>query len=301
MSEAERGICMFAYNNNQLDYVKYAHIAAHYVKENMSNNSTCLITDTGTYDWLKATVNPKFHDKCFDTVIVHDIEHKPNPRKHYDSPWSEFNAPFLNRNKDDIFSMSPFEKTLLIDTDYIIQNNFYDYIFDTDIPVSMHRTARYLEHQLPYLNEQSLNEAGIHHWWSTVVYFDKSAESKVFFDLWEHIKDNWDYYHLLYQFPQGLFRTDFCVSIAAHILNGFNADSYIHDFLSTPLLNMDQKDDVAEIKALNDWIFLSHNRREPWKNILVREQNENLHVMNKRVFDRHFSSLEKFIGITYAK
>jgi hypothetical protein len=165
----------------------------------------------------------------------------------------------------------------------------------------MHRTARYLEHQAPYLNEQSLNEAGIHHWWSTVVYFDKSAESKVFFDLWEHIKDNWDYYHLLYQFPQGLFRTDFCVSIAAHILNGFNTDSYIHDFLSVPLLNMDQKDDVAEIKSLNDWIFLSHNRREPWKNILVREQNENLHVMNKRVFDRHFSSFEKFIGMTYGK
>jgi hypothetical protein len=64
---------------------------------------------------------------------------------------------------------------------------------------------------------------------------------------------------------------------------------------------MDQKDDVAEIKALNDWIFLSHNRREPWKNILVREQNENLHVMNKRVFDRHFDILEKFIGIPYGK
>jgi hypothetical protein len=77
MSEAERGVCMFAYNNNQLDYVKYAHIAAHYVKENMSNNATCLITDTGTYEWLKATVNPKFHSKCFDTVIVHDLKYDP--------------------------------------------------------------------------------------------------------------------------------------------------------------------------------------------------------------------------------
>lgn len=295
MSEESRGVCMFAYNNSQLDYIKYAHFAAHYVKQNMSNNNTCLITDTGSYAWLKESVSPELHAACFDTVVVHDVVHASNSRKHYDSPWTEFNAQFNNKNKDDIFSLSPFEKTLLIDTDYFIQNNFYDYIFETDVPVSLHRNARYLEHQLPYLNEQTLNEAGIHHWWSTVVYFDKSQESKIFFDLWEHVKDNWDYYHLLYQFPPGLFRTDFCVSIAAHILNGFNNHDYLHDFTGIPLINMDQKDDVVEIKSLNDWILLSHNRKEPWKNILTRIVKDNIHVMNKRSLDRHSETIFKLM------
>jgi hypothetical protein len=295
MSEEERGVCMFAYNNNQLDYIKYAHFAAHYVKQNMKNNTTCLVTDTGSYAWLKESISTELHAACFDTVVVHDIVHASNSRKHFDSPWTEFNAQFNNKNKDDIFSLSPFEKTLLIDTDYFIQNNFYDYIFETDIPVSLHRNARYLEHQLPYLNEQTLNEAGIHHWWSTVVYFDKSQESKIFFDLWEHVKDNWDYYHLLYQFPPGLFRTDFCVSIAAHILNGFNNNNYLHDFAGVPLINMDQKDDVVEIKSLNDWILLSHNRKEPWKNILTRIVKDNIHVMNKRSLDRHTETIFKMM------
>ena len=295
MTEESKGVCIFAYNNNQLDYTQFAHIAAGYVKRNMKNNKTCLITDEGTYGWLKDSVDPDFHNECFDTVVVHDVQFNNNPRKHFDSPWTEFSAQFSNSNKDDILNLSPFDKTLLIDSDYMIQNNFYDYIFDTDIPIAMHKTAKYLEHQPPYINEQQLNEAGIHHWWSTVVYFDKSDESQAFFNMWEHVKDNWDYYHLLYQFPPGLFRTDFCVSIASHLLNGFNDGDFVHDFMGVDLFNLDQKDDVVEIQNLNEWVCLAHDRKEPWKNILTKPSNTNLHVMNKRALSRNASKiLEKF-------
>lgn len=300
MSEEENGVCFFAYNNSQLDYVQFAHIAAGYVKANMKNNSTCLITDSGTYAWLKESVDDKWHSTCFDTVVIDDVAHDSNPRKHFDSPWTEFSAPFLNSNKHDIFNLSPFEKTILLDTDYIVKNNFYDYIFDTKHPVAMHRNAIYLEHQPPYMNEVSLSDGGVHHWWSTVVYFDKSEESKVFFDTWQHVKDNWDYYALLYQFPGKLFRTDFCVSVAAHLLNGFNNETYMHDFMSIPMKNMDQKDDIIEIKSVNDWILLSHNRHEQWKNILTRNIDLNLHAMNKRALSRHAVDIESALqGVLY--
>lgn len=288
MSEETRGICFFAYNNDQLDYIKLAHIAAGYVKKNMKNNNTCLITDAGSYAWLQQSIDPELHDMCFDEVVVHDPKHEQNARRHYDSPWTEFSAQFSNSNKHEIFELSPYDKTILLDTDFIVQNNFYDYIFETEVPFAIHKTASYLEHQPPYLNEQTLNEAGVHHWWSTVVYFDKSQyEAKVFFDTWAHVKEHWDYYHLLYQFPQGLFRTDFCVSIAAHLLNGYNNDGYVHDFMNLPMKNMDQKDDIIEIKGTNDWILLSHNRKEQWKNILVRNEDTNIHAMNKRAVLRH--------------
>ena len=287
MSEDDRGVCMFAYNNEKIDYVQFAHIAAAYVKRNMPDMKTCLITDEGTYSYLKGSVSDKLHNKCFDTVVTQDVAHPSNPRRHYDSPWTEFSTQFSNSNKHDIFELTPFEKTLLIDTDYFIMNNDYAYIFDSDVPIGMHRYARYLEHQPPYMNEQQLSDAGIHHWWSTVVYFDKSEESQIFFDTWSHVKDNWDYYHLLYQFPPGLFRTDFCVSIAAHILNGFNENSFVHDFDGVPLVNMDQKDDIIEIKDVNDYILLSHNRKEQWKNLLTRQQNTNLHLMNKLAISRN--------------
>lgn len=295
MTEETRGVCIIAYNNNQLDYVQFAHMTAAYVKANMKHNNVTLITDVGTDAYMRDSVPKEIHEACFDNVVVEDIEHELNPRKHMDSPWTEFNAQFSNKNKNNVFNLTPYDKTLLIDSDFFVMNNFYDYVFDTDIPIALHRNAIYLEGQPPYLNEQQLNEGGIHHWWSTAVYFDKSEESEIFFNIWAHVKENWDYYALLYQFPPALFRTDFCVSVAAHMLNGFNQDNFIHDFLGVPLQNMDQKDDLIEIKSMNDWILLSHNRAEPWKNILTRFEKQNLHVMNKRSLNRHSETIWKNI------
>ena len=137
----------------------------------------------------------------------------------------------------------------------------------------------------------TLNDAGINHWWSTVVYFDQSEESKLFFDIWSHVKDNWEYYSLLYQFPKMLFRTDFCVSIASHLMNGCNNDSWIHDFQNQPLLNMDQKDDIIEMNSVQDFVFLKHDRAEQWKNYLVRHTDQNLHIMNKRALARFYENI----------
>jgi len=297
MAEESKGVCIIAYNNNQLDYISFASLCAVYVKLHMKTNNVALITDTGTAEWMETSVPKNIQEACFDQMIIQDVQHESNPRKHLDSPWTEFKAQFSNKNKNNVFRISPYDKTLLIDSDYFIMNDFYDYIFDTDISLGLHRDAVYLQGQPPYLNEIQLNEGGIHHWWSTAVYFNKNqTEAEIFFDIWSHVKDNWDYYALLYQFAPALFRTDFCVSIACHMLNGLNNDSFVHDFNGVPLLNMDQKDDVVEVKDLQDWILLSHDRKEPWKNVLTRLEKTNLHVMNKRAISRHKDSLWKHIG-----
>tara|TARA_B100000963_G_scaffold45112_3_gene33609 strand:+ start:12862 stop:13767 length:906 start_codon:yes stop_codon:yes gene_type:complete len=291
MDKNGNGVCIFAYNNEQLDYAKFASVVSKFVKRNMKNNQVALITNEGTENWMKQSLSQQTIDYCFDYVIITKDEHISNPRVHHDSPWSEFTAQFQNSNKHKVIEYTPFERTLLIDTDFIVQNNFYDYIFETNTPVAMHRTAEYLGGELPYQDEMMLNRAGINHWWSTVVYFDQSEHSKMFFDIWSHVKDNWEYYSLLYQFPKSLFRTDFCVSIASHMINGFQNEVFMDDFKSTPLLNMDQKDDIVKLNSLNDFVFLKHNRLEAWKNILCRHTNTNMHLMNKRAFDRQIENI----------
>jgi len=123
-------------------------------------------------------------------------------------------------------------------------------------------------------------------WWSTVVYFDKSPESKLFFDLWAHIADNYNYYQFLYNFPLGLFRTDYCVSIAAHILDGMTAGDYVSNFGNAIMQNLGQKDDIVKINTVTDWACLAYDTRENWKNIVVRHDKYDVHVMNKRALDR---------------
>ena len=286
--QEKEGVCFFAYNNDQIDYVELASLSALYVKENL-NLPVCLITDSGSEAWLQQSKSSDLINRCFDYIIVTNDEMKKNHRRHYDSPWTEFNAQFNNSNKHKVFEYTPFEKTLLLDIDYIVKSNYLLDAFNYS-GVMMFDTACDLRNEKPLPREQFLYEAGIKMWWSTVVYFDRSELSKLFFDTWAHVAENYSFYQYLYNFPPKLFRTDYCVSIASHILNGMEDSDVIGKF-KTPMCNVSQKDDIVETHNKNNWIALSHDQKEPWKNILVNTNKTDLHVMNKRALGRHYNTL----------
>ena len=282
----KKGVCFFAYNNDQLDYVSMAMTAALYVKKYLKL-PVALITDEGSEQWLEQSQDANLINKSFDYIITTNDEMKKNHRRHYDSPWTEFNAQFSNSNKHKIWNYSPFEQTLLLDIDYIVKTDVLLKYFDTEQHVIMFDNALTLRNNLPAERERMLYDAGVKMWWSTVIYFDRSQFSKMFFDTWAHIAGNYEFYQYLYNFPSKLFRTDYCVSIAVHILTGMiGRDDLFGNFNDTPLINMSQKDDIIEAINDNEWIFIAHDPKEEWKNILVRSQNQDIHVMNKRALGR---------------
>jgi hypothetical protein len=283
---APKGICFFAYNNDQLDYIKMALVAGKYAKKNLKL-PVCLITDEGGESYLYESQSKEQINQVFDYVVITNDKMKNNRRRHFDSPWTTFAAQFSNSNKHKIFQYSPFEQTLLLDIDYIVKTDVLLKYFDNDHPVCMFDNATTLRNELPSSDERFLYDAGIKMWWSTVVYFNRSDFSKLFFDTWSHVADNYEFYQYLYNFPSKLFRTDYCVSIAVHILAGMqDTQEYLGNFDNTALVNMSQKDDIIEAKNDNEWIMLSHDQKEIWKNILVNTSNQDIHVMNKRAFDR---------------
>lgn len=289
------GVCFFAYNNDEINYIHLAVLAALYVKRNMNQNNVCVITDAGTWAYAEQSIDSKLLDETIDEVVITNDKHKPNRRHHYDSPWTKFNADFKNSNKHKIREYTPYERTLLLDIDYIVQNNSLDYVFDTDSHVTMFQKAHDLRHRPPHMYEQFLEPHGIPMWWSTVVYFDQSEFSKLFFDMWEYVADNYEYYKFIYNFPGTLFRTDYCVSIATHLLNGFTSGSSVDQFVPGSLVNMEQKDEIHEVKDVNDWVYKVTDRREEWKHYPVRVKDINVHVMNKRALLREYDLLiEKF-------
>lgn len=283
---APKGVCFFAYNNDQLDYVKMALAAGKYVKKNLKL-PVCLITDEGSESWLEESHSKAIIKEVFDYIVITNDVMKKNRRRHFDSPWTEFAAQFNNSNKHKIYEYSPFEQTLLLDIDYIVKTDTLLKYFDNERPVCMFDNATTLRNELPALDERFLYDAGIKMWWSTVVYFNRSDFSKLFFDTWAHVADNYEFYQYLYNFPSKLFRTDYCVSIAVHILAGMqDTQEYLGNFDNTALVNMSQKDDIIKVQNANEWIMLAHNQKEVWENILVKVQNQDIHVMNKRAFDR---------------
>jgi len=280
----KQGVCFFVYNNNQLDYVDLLMLAARYVKEYLKL-PVCMITDNGTYNWMLESQSESDIDTYIDYIKITNDQFKDNLRTHKDSPWSEFTAQFQNSNKHKIWEYSPFEQTLLMDTDYIVKNDFLLQSFNNP-GVSMYNNAVSTRNDPPHRNEVLLYPSGIKMWWSTVVYFDRSEFSKMFFDLWDHVADNYEFYQFLYNFPGGLFRTDYCVSIAVHILNGMEESTTIDNFDDMPMHYISQDDDIIDINNKQDWICLGCDQKENWKNILIKHSNLDLHVMNKRALLR---------------
>jgi len=296
MSKFDKGVLLIAYNNGKIAYEKLAIIAAANVKLHMKNNHVTLLTDLNTLNALTSELTPEQLSYTFDHIIVEDIQHERNTRMHRDSPWTEFSTQFNNKNKHSIFQKSPYRQTLMIDVDYIVGNDSLDAVFDTDYELAMYKDAVSVRNYKPRIWEQKLHPDGIDMWWSTVVYWRNDSEvARLFFGVWEHVKENYHYYKWLYKFPGVLFRTDYAASIAAHILNGQTVGNTVAVLPGKVMRFSEQIDDIVEFKSLNDYVLLCPDPKELWKNICSRIINENIHLMNKMAILRHYTKLKELI------
>lgn len=296
MSKYDKGVLLIAYNNGKIDYEKLAVVAASNVKRHMKNNHVTLLTDVNTLKALTEELTPDQMAVTFDHIIVENIEHERNTRMHRDSPWNEFSTQFNNKNKHSIFKKSPYKQTLMIDVDYIVGNDSLDVIFDTDYELAMYKDAVSVRNYKPRIWEQKLHPDGIDMWWSTVVYWRNDSDvARMFFGIWEHVKENYNYYKWLYKFPGVLFRTDYAASIAAHILNGHAIDNVVNELPGKAMRFSEQIDDIVEFKSLNDYVLLCPDPSELWKNICSRVSKENIHVMNKLAILRHYDKIKELI------
>ena len=177
--------------------------------------------------------------------------------------------------------------------DFLVNNAILNLAFDVNSPIQLYRNAQTLKNTEPdHPTDKRLNDVSIPLCWSTVIYFNKSPMSKMFFDMWKHVKENYDYYQSVYKFPQGLYRTDFAVSISMHLLKGFNdcVDDVFAELPASPMKYMAYKDDIASVDK-NGIVFFANEYGKEWNNILTYSEGENLHMMNKRAIDRHYNKL----------
>ena len=293
-STSSKGAIFFAYNNKEIDYVKLACLSAISVKAHMQIPTT-LISNTGSIESYKHSTEKSsiFLQTAFDTIIREEPENLHNVRNYYDTPYASYKAQFENSNKHKVFELSPYDQTILFDVDFLVNNAILNLAFDVNSPIQLYRNAQTLKNTEPDHNlDRRLNDVGIPLYWSTIIYFDKSPISKMFFDMWAHVKENYDYYQSLYKFPEGLYRTDFAVSISIHLLKNFVEynDELFAELPGSPMKYMAYKDDIASVDK-NGIVFFANNYKEEWKNILTYSEDENLHMMNKRAIERHYNEL----------
>ena len=307
LSISSKGAIFLAFNNKEINYVKLACLSASSVRKHL-NLPCSLITDTGSLRHFEKLDYIQI-DNIFEKIIIDEktdedykkdhfyskykIGNTDNIRKYYDTPYSKFNSQFKNLTKHNVYNLSPYDQTILFDVDYLVNNDILNLAFNINAPVQLYKNARTLKNTKPENHlDKRLNDAGIPMYWSTVIYFDKSLISKIFFGMWEHVKENYDYYQSVYKFPAGLYRTDFAVSISIHLLKGFIdcIDDVFTELPASPMKYMAYKDDIAKVSE-QGIVFFANDYEEEWNNILTYSEDENLHMMNKRAIDRHYDKL----------
>jgi len=286
----KRGFLLLAFNSNEMDYIKMACCCALSIKSHLKYNHVSLVTDN-SITWLEKLMSIDEIKKIFDEIIIIDSPKDQNIRVHYDSPWTKFQAPFLNGNRSNVYEISPYEETILLDVDYLVMGNMLDLVWDNTEDFLINQNAVNLRNEKFHSKEIRLSEDGIPMYWATLIYFKKSELSKLIFDLTIFIKENYLFYKHLYKFPGSIFRNDYAFSIAMHIINGFNEDDTT-SFPNPIIRTMDQKDDIVEV-GNDNILFLSHDTKEAWVNNLINLKNTDVHIMNKRAFLRHSDELIK--------
>lgn len=280
-----RGIIIFAQNNEYINYAEQACACAGYARRNLSLfDEVCLITNSDTLQSEEKLIN-----EYFDNVIVSDNFQPENIRLFKDTTDKLEYASFKNMSRSEVYKLSPYDETLVIDADYFIMNNVLDQVWNSDNDVMINSKYRDISgrHQE---NIEYIDNFSIPMYWATVFYFKKSDFAENLFTLISHIKHNYKYYYYLYNCSGNLYRNDFAFSMALHILNG----SVAFDVPSLPieyLNNSFDLDDIFRINAHNDVIMYCADAEQVSSHILSRFKDMDLHIMNKKAIGRFIDDL----------
>lgn len=278
MNDNTQGIVFFAHNNQHVDYVKQAIFGATQAKKHL-NKSVTLITSNKKHLYQHYAK----YAKVFDNIIEVDDYKTLQTKNFNDGPNNTINDHWKNHLRSTAYELSPYEETIVMDTDYIICNKNLLKCFQTKEDLLIHKKAVYLN----YYNKidhmvKTLSDSSIDMYWATVFYFKKTPKIKKLFELIAHVKENWDFYRFINQVIEPAFRNDYAFSIAIHILNGYQKDIWPYA-LPDKLYYVTDKD-IPESFNEDTWTFLLYNSdRTVLKTV---SKDINIHIMNKLSLDR---------------
>lgn len=279
-----QGVLIYAFNNQEIDYVKIAIEAARRAKKFL-NKPVSLVTDSS--DWVNTLTSNT--EEVFDKII--DIAKEDalrdylvlntgyNMRRMNDGTLTQKKFNFKNEIRTKTFQLSPYDETLVIDCDYFIANDTLKYVWEQPENFLIWKGAQDLSGYRDTFEFERISDYTIDFYWATVFFFRKCKETEIFFDLVDHVRDEWTYYKLLYRFNSPLFRNDHAFSIAIHIMNGYCENGWAKKLPGSLLYTLD-KDILIELND-TDFKFLIEKEKFKGEYTVLKTKGVNVHIMNK--------------------
>jgi hypothetical protein len=260
-----RGFLLIAHDTEETPYGKLSCLAAKLLKKHF-DLPVSVITDKFT----------KLDNDLFDEIIFNEIG---SDNYRFDVSLSK-KVKWRNTDRSDAYLLSPYDQTILIDSDYLIQNNNLELLFNQSIDFLCHNSMLDITGTGQFQNDSELGSAKIPFCWATVIYFKKSEYAESIFTMWKHIKNNYEYYMELYNLNKSIYRNDYALSIAMHMINGQVINK---KFIPWPLMNVPLQSTVNGVSAgALVYSYNSYNPNNGQTKLSVQMlPNLNLHFFNK--------------------
>lgn len=283
----KKGVLIFAHNSRQVDYALLSIVAGGMAKKNLKV-PVSLVTDESTVEWMTSSnILPKAK-KIFDKIIEVSRPLTTNQRLLVDG-YSNKMVPFINENRMSAWDITPYERTLVIDSDFIVMSDRLNEYWDSNDSLLIAPAMNDIRGDRIGVLDKWVAETGISLSWATTFMFTKNNESRMFFNLVDQVKKNYSYYADLFRFNPTPYRNDIAFSVAKHILYGFE-ESYTAGLPN--ILTISGKDQILSVEE-NKIRFLINDDMSEDHVVGTLVYDRDVHIMNKQSIIR-FS--DKFLS-----
>lgn len=272
------GAVIFAQNNAVIDYTKLAVFAATRVKEFL-DIPVSIATDNSA--WLLENYPDHPFDKVIDISFAGDYYQK----KFHDGSLSSRTLEWKNLARSQVYHLTPYDKTLVLDSDYILNSSILKTAFNLDYDLQIYRTSFDLAGWRDTSEFEKINCYSIPFYWATAFVFQKNQAMESFFNLIDYIKSNWIYFRTLYTIENSAFRNDYAFSIAIHIMNGKTNGEFASELPGT-MSYITDRDILINIDN-NKMKFLVEKKDYLGEYTLAKTEGIDVHVMNKSSLIRY--------------
>lgn len=266
-SEKSKGILVFAFNNADTDYIK---ITEHFVRLARHTLNLPITLVTGQQETINFEV---------DQLIRVDTSNG-NSRKEVGTgrriEWRNFGRYYA-------YDLSPYDETLVLDTDYLVLDDQLLTYFDTAWDYLIPDRNMYLGQEATV---ETMGRYSLPYIWATNIFFRKTPKTQMLFELVGKVQRNYFYYKSLYNTSVSNFRNDYAFAIADYIVNGYTSNIRTH--LNRTLITADQP--VMSLDLVDNMLHIRGTETAYVLPVL------NLHILDKRYLQsKNFADfVEKF-------
>ena len=238
------GALIFARNNEHTDYVAMAQWSTKNIERHLGIETHIITEDTRTDSGSRHFAN-------VGTVSWH------------------------NTNRMDAYRLSSWDRTLVLDADYVVASDQLRGVLDSDVDFLAHRWAYDVTGCNTFEGLNWFGDVGMPQWWATVMVFRRSRQAELIFDTMAMIRDNWTHYKNIYKNNAHTYRNDHALSIALLIVNGHTLD---HPGIPWQLATLTPEHDLTQLDLDRYRVdFVNGQGQRRWT-----ELRQDFHAMGKR-------------------